>query len=355
MADYIEVDFLGVETGKSGDAITIRSSTNGVVQIHVVDGGYIETGDQVIAHLKQHYGTSHIDHVVLTHPDQDHANGLRKVLEECTVGTLWMNRPWIYASELIDRFETYKSVDALKTRLRSVYSATATLEDIALEKGIKIAAPFQGASVGTFTVLAPSKRRYLDLVVASEKTPEAVDESLSVIGTIEKALKKVAALVRSLWGDENFPVDGTSCENEMSVIQYAQINGKRVVLTGDAGREALAEAADFAPTAGLPLPGGIWAFQVPHHGGRHNVNTEILDRWLGKRLPEAPKETNWNAICSSAKADPDHPRKAVIRAMLHRGAHFSATEGRTLNISNGVSRAGWTAVEQATYPEDQEE
>lgn len=356
MADFIEVDFLGVESAKSGDAITIRYSVDGSTKIHVVDGGYLDTGDQVVEHLKKFYGTTHVDHVVLTHPDQDHANGLRKVLEECTVGQLWMNRPWLYAEELIDRFETYNSVDALRRKLRASYAAAAELEDLALEKGIPISAPMQGISIGAFTVLAPTKARYLDMVVASEKTPEAVEEDVltAAMESVAKVFRKAANLIRALWGEEHFPVDGTSCENETSVVQYAAINGKKVVLTADAGRDALTEAADFAPFAGLDLP-GVWTFQVPHHGGRHNVNTEVLDRWLGPRLPSPPEKTSWNAVCSSAKADEDHPKNSVIRAMLHRGGHFSATEGRTLNVSSGVSREGWSSVPQAPYPEEQEQ
>lgn len=354
MADFIEIDFLGVETSKSGDAITLRYSVGGVTNIHVVDGGYVDTGDQIVKHLQEFYGTTHVDHVVLTHPDQDHANGLRKVLEQCTVGQLWMNRPWLYAEELIDRFETYNSIDALRSKLRSVYSATAALEDIAIEKNIPISSPMQGATIGAFTVLAPTKGRYLDLVVESEKTPQVATEGLiaDAVGGFAKAFKFAANLIKSLWGQEYFPADGTSSENEMSVVQYTQINGNRVLLTGDVGRDGLTEAADYSPYAGLALP-GIWAFQVPHHGGRHNVNTEVLDRWLGERLPSLPAATSWNAICSSAKADEDHPRKSVIRAMLHRGAHFSATEGRTINISSGISR-GWSPIPQATYPDEQE-
>lgn len=78
MADYFEIDFLGVETAKSGDAITLRYSVNGTEGVHVVDGGYLDTGDQIVEHLKTYYGTTVIDHVILTHPDRDHANGLRK-------------------------------------------------------------------------------------------------------------------------------------------------------------------------------------------------------------------------------------------------------------------------------------
>src|SRR5260221_14501556 len=100
MADYFEIDFLGVETAKSGDAITLRYSVNGTEGVHVVDGGYVDTGDQIVEHLRTYYGTTVIDNVILTHPDQDHANGLRKVLEQCTVRNLWINRPWIYADQL---------------------------------------------------------------------------------------------------------------------------------------------------------------------------------------------------------------------------------------------------------------
>lgn len=38
MADFFEIDFLGVETKKSGDAIAIRYEQEGNRTIHVVDG-----------------------------------------------------------------------------------------------------------------------------------------------------------------------------------------------------------------------------------------------------------------------------------------------------------------------------
>jgi hypothetical protein len=41
----------------------------------------------------------------------------------------------------------------------------------------------------------------------------------------------------------------------MSAVQYAMLNSDKIVLTGDAGRGALTKAADYAPLAGLILPG----------------------------------------------------------------------------------------------------
>jgi beta-lactamase superfamily II metal-dependent hydrolase len=355
MTDSVEIDFLAVETGKSGDAIAIRYSVNGTTTVHVVDGGFLDTGDKLVEHLQTHYQTTHVDHVVLTHTDQDHVNGLRKVLEQCTVGRLWMNRPWIYAEELIHRFETYNSVDALRRRLRTVYAAAASLEELALEKRIPINTPLQGAAIGSFTVMAPSKARYLDLIVESDKTPTSIEEerAVGIGGFLSKAFNTVANLVKAAWAHEYFPIDGTSSENEMSVIQYANICDKRVLLTGDAGRDGLTEAATYAPYVGLHLP-GLWMFQVPHHGGRHNVNTEVLDAWLGERLPTPASAKLFNALCSSAKADDHHPKNSVIRAIHHRGGHFAATEGQDLCLAHGIVR-GWTPVPQWPYPEDQEE
>lgn len=58
-------------------------------RIHVVDGGFQSTGSTIVSHIKQHYGVDpYIDHVVVTHPDGDHAGGLRTVLEEMNVGAL---------------------------------------------------------------------------------------------------------------------------------------------------------------------------------------------------------------------------------------------------------------------------
>lgn len=93
---------------------------------------------------------------------------------------------------------------------------------------------------------------------------------------------------------------------------------------------------------------------MPHHGGRHNVSTEILDQLLGPRLDKMPEQPTWNAICSSAKADEDHPRKSVIRAVLHRGGHWAATESKDIYFSAGITRDGWVSIPQAEYPEEQE-
>jgi len=363
MADFFEIDFLDIESSKSGDAIPLRYQSNGVSRIHVVDGGYQATGEKLVSHIKTYYGEPYfIDSVVVSHPDGDHVGGLRKVLEEFEVGELWMLRPWIYADELIDRFSRFTSVENLIRRLKDIYPNISALEEIADEQDISIYDPFQGAKIGEFTVMAPTKSRYLDLVVESDKTPESAKEKQQTVATsfgafLEKAAVKAVSYLKAAWGVEIFSSEETSSENEMSIIQYASLCGMSVLLTGDAGRAGLSEAADYAPYAGLVLP-GIDRFQVPHHGSRRNVSTDVLDRWLGPRLSSktAEGEENFQAIVSAAKKDADHPRKAVIRAVIHRGAKAYATEGAGLRIGhNAPDREGWSAATKIPYPEEQEE
>jgi len=363
MNDFFEIDFLDVEAKKSGDAIAIRYSINNISWIHVVDGGYQDTGTKLVEHIRKYYGNpTYIDHVVATHPDGDHAGGLRSVLEEFKVGTLWMLRAWNYADELLPRFARFTSVENLKNRLKEIYPNIAALETIAIERGIPMQEPFQGAKIGAFTVMAPTKSRYLDLVVDSEKTPQSVAEASLKAADFgfREFVKAAVAFVRSLWGEEVFSTDWPGAENEMSVVQFANLLGIKVLLTADAGRDGLTEAANFAPSIGLVLP-GIDRFQVPHHGSRRNVSTEVLDRWLGKRLPAPPipGQESFNAIISAAKADEDHPRKAVIRAMIHRGARVASTKEQGSDIcsasTDAPTRVGWGPAPLLPYPEEQEE
>jgi beta-lactamase superfamily II metal-dependent hydrolase len=363
VADYFEIDFFDVETDKSGDAIALRYEVQGRQFVHLVDGGYQATGPSIVANINKYYCTNRIDNLVVTHCDQDHTGGLAHVLENMEVGTLWMLRPWLYAEELLPRFATYNDIDRLRSRLRAIYSSLKGLETIAIRRGVQILEPFQDARIGAFTVLAPARARYLDLIVDSDKTPESVEEAEATAmdklhWLLVETAKKAASMIVGAWNQEIFPADSTSSENEMSVVQAATLSGTKIVLTGDAGRSALADAADFADRLGFGLP-GVDRIQIPHHGSRRNVSTELLDRWLGPRLAQqpVPGQETFTAIVSSAKADLDHPRNAVVRAFMHRGAKVIMTESQHVRTSGGNApvRDNWSACTPATYPSTMEE
>jgi beta-lactamase superfamily II metal-dependent hydrolase len=353
MPDFYEIDFRQVHTAKSGDAIAIRYQTGQHWWVHLVDGGYATTAPEISKFIRETYGTTRINNVVVTHPDKDHAEGLAPILEEFDVDALWMLRPWTYAAELLPAFHRYQSVEALVKRLREEYPYIYELEKIAERRRISMREPFQRAQIGAFTVLAPSRERYFQLVIQSEKTPQTA--GLGILSGLMQGVTPLIRFIKAGWGSEKFSSEATSVENEMSVVQYALLCGEKIVLTGDAGRDGMTEAANYAPNAGLFLP-SVHYFQVPHHGGRRNLSTELLNRWIGPALPQKLPEGQWNftAMISSAKEDADHPRKAVLRALLHRGAFILTTEDQPIIVQKNSSRT-FHAVQNIAYPDEQEE
>jgi beta-lactamase superfamily II metal-dependent hydrolase len=358
MNDFYEIDFLAVETAKSGDAICLRYSHDGRQIIHVVDAGFKETGERLVTKIRTTYGNpSTIDHVVVSHGDADHVNGLAVVLQSFNVSNLWMLKPWDYAAELAQTFKGYSTADSVEKMLRDCYAPLNELENIARERGIPIRTPFQGTNIGSFHVLSPVKGKYLEYLAASTKTPEErraeEQRMMAQSGEFEAVSERDAlpdgTLVAARWGEEIFPRQDTSPDNNMSVIQFAVLCDKRILLTGDAGRDAFGEAYNYLRRYGNYF--GNWTlFQVPHHGSRHNVSTSMLDQWLGPKLPNPATSIRQMAIVSSAELDKDHPRNSVIRAFHHRGVSFFCTEGKDFCFHNNSTGRNFIPGKIWEYP-----
>ena len=321
-----EVDFLPVGDS-NGDAICIRygDAVNGY-RIHVVDGGYVDTGPTVVEHITKYYGSPrYIDHVVLSHADGDHARGLKTVLESFEIGTLWMNRPWLYAAEIIDAFHGNFTVEGLRKAIRDGYPVVAELEDIANQRGILIREAFSGSSIGAFSVLAPTRARYLSLIPEFHHTPPSYAEPLKggFLGEMLRRVKAAAERFVESWTEETLSENppAVTASNESCVVQLGLIDGRAILLTADVGPKGLGEAADFAEAAGLKQQLNV--VQVPHHGSRRNVTPSILNRWLGH--PVLNGQSRGTAFCSVGVNKPEYPRKRVQNAFLRRGYGVIAT------------------------------
>lgn len=349
MPDFIEIDFIECGDTGSGDAIAIRHRHKNVDWIYVVDGGYKEDGTKLVEHIRNYYDVPYsINFVVLTHSDTDHASGLKAVLRHFNVGCLRMNRPWEHVDELMPKFKNFQDRERLVARLKRAFPHVSELEEIAHQRGIEIKDTFAGNNIGVFTVLAPSKSAYLDLIVQSEKTPAPVGKTTARFAKSESSAE---------WGEENLKGDsvGTNEENETSIVQFAHVCNKKVLLTGDAGVKALTEAHQVATRLNISTAELDW-FHVPHHGSRRNLSSGILNTWLGEMLPRQIERPKLNAIISANRKDKDHPKKAVIRAMIHRGRRVVQTNGTLrLYTNNAPERAGWYPSIPLEYPTDQED
>lgn len=345
-----EVDFLPVEaveggSTKSGDAISMRFSVPGRLDpvVVVVDGGFGAVGVDLATHIADYYESQRVDLVISTHPDGDHLNGLVKVLEQCDVGELMMHLPWLHnpqASEIPN------------------YEKIVELYDLAIAKGIPVTEPFTGEDRfgGALCVLGPSVGFYEEQLSAevSEVSGVAVLSAAhgsfgsQVVATGRRVLEKVLSLFPA---ETLSNADETSSRNKGSVITLIQADGRRFMLTGDAGIPSLEHAADeYERLVGSFSDYPLNLFQAPHHGSHRNLGPAILDRILGTK-DQPFGETS--AIISSAKLSEKHPSSKVTNALGRRGAKVNVTEGSTICYGT-AARVGWVA-QQPLPPLEEDE
>lgn len=312
----ISVDFLAVGDS-NGDAIVVRYSDENRFYLHVVDGGYTDIGLEMIKHIETNYGKDVvISDMILSHADNDHAKGLISVFKRFEVARLWMNRPWLYAQEVIHHFHGAWTIDGWIKNVRDNHEYLVELEALARERGMEPREVFQGASIGPFLVLAPSRARYVALIPDLDKTPPPY-KSEGALGSLLGLGKSVLDRIQETIGVETLDPNppATSASNETSVVQLGMYDGKKVLLTADVGPAGLMEAAEFAHANGLL--GGLDLIQIPHQGSRRNVTPAALNAWLGQ--PNGGSERRGAALVMVGRNKAEHPRKKVKNAFMRRG------------------------------------
>lgn len=357
--DYgYEIDMLPVGSGeKSGDAIALRygNSTDGY-KVMVVDGGTLESGEKMVEHIKKYCGTSRVDYMVCTHPDNDHSSGLRVVMEKMEVGELWIHKPWKYSKHVLDYVSdgrvTHKS---LTDNIQKSLSTACSLEKMAKERSIPINEPLQGSHIGIFEVLSPNLDFYKTLLIEEYGDEAETAEERGLLGTLKSALdagkEAIARMIGEVWGVETLREDGkTSPLNETSVVMFASVSGRGILLTGDAGIRALTSAMDFADATMVPLH-ELRFIQIPHHGSRRNVSPSLLNRLIGNPLPEGQsRSVSLSACVSASGGSKTHPRKVVTNAFLRRGATVVGTLGQTIRHHHEMpARDGWSAADKIPF------
>ena len=302
-----EIDFIPVGEGeKNGDAIAMRITKNGRTEIYVIDGGTRASGKALVQHVRYYYGTDRVDYLISTHPDMDHISGLKVVLEELEVGALWMHKPWEHAPHIIkDILDGRVTQRSLSERIKESVRLATEVEKIATEKGIQICEPFQGAKIGSyFYVLSPSKEWYREQLKSFDDMPPSkatpVLENQTYASSIDTAYED--------WNTETLKEDGeTSARNESSVVLLGILpNNYGVLLTGDAGRQALTKAYEYALSREYNLQ-QCQFIQMPHHGSRRNVSPDLLDILLGPILDEGSPATYWGLFLTRAPQRQRYP------------------------------------------------
>ncbi len=353
-----EVDFIGVgQESKSGDAVALRWGNlygdRSEQKVVIIDGGFRESGQDLVNHIKKYFNTDYINAVISTHPDQDHISGLHVVLDQLNIEQLWIHKPWEHNKGLAKKFYDGRVTDfSLGKRLRASLESACELVDKAKSKKIPILEPFAGLSLynqNEFSVIGPTKHYYESLIPLFDGMPRAKKTiDTTIVNILENAIRNMKKFTPT-WGiDDLDDEDLTSVKNNSSAITVLNFGGHLLMFTGDAGITALSRAADWLTF--LLQSAELRFIQIPHHGSRRNVGPTILDQLIGSSVTKGEKR-NLTAIAStSKKGEPKHPRKAVMNAFTHRGVSAHATRGNTITFFHDTPmRHGWNFVPPDDY------
>lgn len=354
-----EVDIMAVgDESQSGDAIALRfgnfvndPSDQTVV---VIDGGFKESGEKLVKHIRDVYKTNHVDLVISTHPDNDHVSGLHVVLEELSVGELWMHRPWNMSQKIKSMAEDNRGFTAigLSSKLKKSLESAYDLEKLANEKGVpKIIDPFQGQNTfgNVIHVLGPSQDYYHELVTEFEKG-----------SSYNPTIEKIKRTISEVWHEDGLSEpeeDSVNARNNSSVILRVLLDGDHFLFTGDAGSKSLHLAVDYADNNNYSIKDKINFYQIPHHGSKKNVGPSILNRIIGPILNQGQKINKNGFISAATKSHPKHPSPLVVNAYTRRGVDVSVTAGssncfRSLDVP---VRDGWSAISYLEFNHSFEE
>ncbi len=360
MSYEVDVRAVGKES-QSGDAIAIRYgdfSDPDQTRVVIIDGGFKDSGEDLVELVRETYGKEYVDLIISTHPDQDHISGLNVVLEELEVGELWMHLPWDHSRSIASYVRKGIAGTLTETQQRSIGGAK-DLYQLAFNKGIPVSEPFTGRTNldGVIRVLGPDQTYFEELF--EELTDAAKAEERGIFEAIRKVAATALKWLKETWDQESLEepsASDVSPRNNSSAIILASLDEKAFLFTGDAGVPALERALEpFGPQ----LNGTLKYVQIPHHGSKRNVGPEILDFLLGPALPEASKDekTGINAFISAAKkGSPKHPSRRVTNALNRRGATVLVTAGGShCYHSSDAPGRGWGPITPQAFVAEYED
>ncbi|MFU1792702.1 ComEC/Rec2 family competence protein [Paenibacillus azoreducens] len=228
-----------------------------------------EVGAKVVVPLLKQRGVHHLDAVIVTHADQDHAGGLQAVLEQIPVKAFMFNG-------------TLSGTKAFEKLMKT-----------ALGRNIPVYAVHQGMK------LQPDKHTEM-MFIAPES--EAVEQ-------------------------EEVPI--VKDQNHISVAFLLTMNGARLLFTGDMDKAAeenilsLADSHQAGAVQGVSaagafvLPeGGIDVLKIAHHGSKSSSGDSWLDYWRPKAA----------VISAGVNNLYGHPHAEVMQRIEDQGSELYRTD-----------------------------
>lgn len=302
-----EIDMLNVG---DADCILVTEWAQNKPTRVLIDGGNAESA-KVLKSFLQTRGISYIDHVVSSHPHDDHARGLIELANDTSVeiGVAWIHRPELHVDMLqveyaLNQVRGIRRTQAIQESLQTTRDLITQLE----RRNIPVFEPFVGQEIGCLTVAGPSEKYYAELLAqfADESGIEA-SERVRQGCEIQELVEAFMENMSTDSSGELLDNPQTQPENNSSVILATAFDGNKYLFTADAGAQALSLAANAYDLA------DCWWMQIPHHGSRRNITEDIIELFCPK------------IAYVSAAGNRKHPRRAVVNAFKKNGASVYST------------------------------
>ncbi len=247
-----------------------------------------------------------------------------------------MHKPWDHAQDIKNMFRDGRvTASGLSEKLEKSLQHASDLEALAIKKGVTIMEPFEGMTGfdGAMMVLGPSREYYESLLPHFRDTP-VPKINLGILEPIRKAAEEVINWITDQMHIDllNNDEDTTSAENNTSTVILFNLDGQKLLFTGDAGKTALLNSIGYVAGIGVSLT-DLTLLDVPHHGSKRNLSTRVLTSIKAK-----------TAFVSASKNSPKHPAKKVTNALQKYGTSVIVTRGVFLLHHNQGNIRGWTTA-----------
>lgn len=274
--------------------------------IALVDAGNVSDAPKIKKFLKETFNSSQIDLAVCTHPDGDHKGGFFGLLEDSDViiRELWIKHPSKYIDD--NDFARMKRSDSKWDACNRVFNhptdTSKNLIDLAVKKKNPDGSKCRCVNVCCgdchdklpLEVVGPSEDFYREVAVGivgdfAELVVEPDTSNYDENDEISEADAKSVI-------DNSEEVDKSYSNMGSIVLLFEPDTERRMILTGDANSSSLRE---ICAREGPRISGCI--LKVPHHGSKHNLNSEVIDA------------LNPKAAIILAAGTSKHPSKAIVQ------------------------------------------
>lgn len=296
---------------RHGDSLLLHYGDPGAPRLILIDGGpsgvfrrFLEPRLEALRAERAGDGPLRLELMIVSHIDDDHIRGLldltallRRLDDDgrslpYDIRGLWHNSFDDVIGERVERLATAardlmvtaSTADDLPADVARAHPATIILSSVRQGRQLRLDAERLGLRInrgdaGPFEATGglddvPFDRDQLRLRVVGPMASEIEalhaewDEELEKLGVAQPSAVEVAAyLDRSVF-------------NLASLVLMAELDGKRMLLTGDARGDTvlrgLEQAGDLAPGGSMHVD----ILKIPHHGSDRNVDHDFFERIL---------------------------------------------------------------------------